>query len=229
MAHILDNPIYNALSSAHSAFAQGNEEIKFYLEEVSPFAGFKENGTDSLDLLFDLTEEDRTFVVFTPQSYEIPKKWELITQIDMFQMVYEGDDVPSDMGLAFQNLDHSHVDEMIELVKLTQPGPFKKKTIDLSNYIGIFSEGKLVSMAGHRFHPEPYIEISAVCTHPDHFGKGYAFQLLREQIIRILGKNQVPFLHVRDDNTAAVSLYKKLGFTVRIPMLAYVVKKGKEF
>ncbi|MBC7615239.1 MAG: GNAT family N-acetyltransferase, partial [Pedobacter sp.] len=95
----------------------------------------------------------------------------------------------------------------------------------LSNYTGVFSEKKLVAMAGHRFNPTPYIEISAVCTHPDHLGKGYAYQLLREQIKRILDKAQIPFLHVRNDNVAAVKLYQKIGFVIRRDMIAYVVQK----
>lgn len=65
-----------------------------------------------------------------------------------------------------------------------------------------------------------------MCTHPDHLGNGYAYQLLREQIKRILEKGQIPFLHVRNDNVAAVNLYQKLGFVIRTNMIAYVFKKG---
>ena len=31
------------------------------------------------------------------------------------------------------------------------------------------SGDELVAMAGQRMQPDPYTEISAVCTHPDHF------------------------------------------------------------
>lgn len=112
------------------------------------------------------------------------------------------------------------------MVQLTEPGPFLEKTIDFGNYTGVFEDGKLVSMAGHRFNPTPYTEVSAVCTHPNHLGKGYAYRLLREQIKRILAKNEIPFLHVRDDNEGAIKLYEKLGFNIRTSMIAYVIKKA---
>jgi predicted GNAT family acetyltransferase len=33
-----------------------------------------------------------------------------------------------------------------------------------------FENGKLAAMTGQRFHCFDHIEISAVCTHPDHLG-----------------------------------------------------------
>lgn len=223
--HVLDNPIYHALNSGNSAFAKGTKAANYYTEDVAPFAGLKNNAALEFQELYQNSEPEITFVVFTPTAYEIPNQWKLITQINMLQMVYGLSEVPNGEDIDFKDLNESHVAEMIELVKLTQPGPFRANTIALSNYTGVFSEKKLVAMAGHRFNPTPYIEISAVCTHPDHLGKGYAYQLLREQIKRILDKAQIPFLHVRNDNVAAIKLYQKIGFVIRTDMIAYVVQK----
>lgn len=225
MEHILDNPIYHALSSNHRPYAKGTSEVRYYQEDIAPFAGFKENSTANFDILFECSAPESTFVIFTPIAYDIPSRWKLVTQIEMFQMVYKRSDVPKVVH-DVEDLNESHVAEMIALVKLTQPGPFRANTIALGNYIGIFNEQKLVAMAGHRFNTAPYIEISAVCTHPHHLGKSYAYQLLCEQIKRILNVDQIPFLHVRNDNVAAVNLYQKLGFVVRTDMIAYVVQKG---
>jgi len=225
MNHLLDNPIYHALNSAHQQFAEGDEKVKYYRSDIAPFAGLKENSLANLATLFDCSEPQSTFVVFTPVAYEIPEGWKLLTQINMFQMVYEYADALADELVDWQDLNEQHIEEMIALVKLTEPGPFRANTIVLGNYTGIFKAGKLVSMAGHRFHPAPYIEISAVCTHPNHVGKGYAYQLLREQIKRIVGKGQIPFLHVRNDNVGAIKLYQKLGFVIRKDMFAYVLQK----
>ncbi|MEJ5993371.1 GNAT family N-acetyltransferase [Pedobacter sp. Du54] len=225
MNHILDNPIYHALCTAHLAFSKGTPEATYYQEDIAPFAGLKENSKENFEALHENSPPESTFVVFTPKAYQTPKNWELVSHIDMFQLVYEPTQVPSGDEKPFEDLNESHVEEMIALVKLTQPGPFKSKTILLGNYTGVFRDEKLVSMAGHRFHPIPYIEISAVCTHPDHLGNGYAYILLREQIKRILAKNQIPFLHVRNDNVAAVKLYQKLGFVIRTEMFAYVLRK----
>ncbi|SFH34605.1 GNAT family N-acetyltransferase [Pedobacter insulae] len=225
MEHVLDNPIYHALRTKHQLYAMGSDEANYYIEDVAPFAGLKNNSLADLADLYKITAPESSFVVFTPTAYKIPDEWKLIAQIDMFQMVYDHAHVPKDVDGDFEDLHDQHVDEMIELVKLTQPGPFKSRTIALGNYTGVFNQGKLVSMAGHRFHPAPYIEISAVCTHPDHLGNGYAYRLLREQVKRILAQAQIPFLHVRNDNLAAVKLYQKLGFEVRTDMLAYVLQK----
>ncbi|RYG15537.1 MAG: GNAT family N-acetyltransferase [Chitinophagaceae bacterium] len=222
--HLLDNPIYHSLNSGHRLFARETGDASYYIEDIAPFAGLKDNSVENFEALYQNSAPESTFVVFTRQAYDVPKGWNLITQIDMFQMVYEHTSVPRGDG-EFEELTETHVAEMIELVKLTQPGPFKSKTIVLGNYIGVFQEEKLVAMAGHRFNPTPYIEISAVCTHPDHLGKGYAYLLLCAQIKRILAKGEVPFLHVRNDNEAAVKLYEKLGFVIRTAMIAYVLKK----
>lgn len=225
MKHILDNPIYHALTSAHQVFAKGTTQANYYMEDIASFAGLKDNSEADFDALYQNSPETSLFVVFTPVPTVIPKNWKLLTHIDMFQMVYEPKEIPTGVDSDLTDLTTLHVPEMTALVELTQPGPFKSRTIVLGNYTGVFSEGELVAMAGHRFNPTPYTEVSAVCTHPDHLGKGYAYQLLREQIKRIVERGETPFLHVRNDNHGAVKLYQKLGFHVRTEMIAYVIQK----
>lgn len=226
MEHILDNPIYNALISAHNIFSSGTDDVKYYLQDVASFAGLKNNSKVDFEILYQNSPSESLFIVFAPTSITIPDQWRLITHIDMFQMIYESKEVPAGTHINFKDLDKSDVPEMTALVELTKPGPFNSRTIELGNYTGVFSDKELVAMAGHRFNPTPYTEISAVCTRPDHFGKGYAHELIREQIRRILAKSETPFLHVRNDNDGAVKLYKKLGFSVRTEMIAYVIKKN---
>ena len=80
-------------------------------------------------------------------------------------------------------------------------------------------------MAGQRLNPLPYAEISAVCTHPNHSGKGYARQLMQFHVNRIKAAGQIPFLHVRDDNTRAIKVYKDLGFEIFGEVYFYVLAK----
>src|SRR5690349_2716945 len=134
MNHILDNPIYLALNSAHSNFSAGTDHVKYYLEEIAAFAGLKDNSTLDFDTLYENSPLESLFVVFTTSEVNIPDQWKLIARIDMFQMVYEAKEVPAGIDIDFVDLDKLHVDEMTALVELTQPGPFKSRTIELGNY-----------------------------------------------------------------------------------------------
>ncbi|MEH3113403.1 GNAT family N-acetyltransferase [Pedobacter terrae] len=225
MEHVLDNPIYYALTSGHSYISKGTDEVKYYVDDITAFAGLKDNSQENLNTLHQISPAESLFVFFSKTPVEIPKKWKLLTQIDMFQFIFRGKEIPTPDASEITELDLKHVDEMIDLVELTKPGPFLSRTIELSNYTGIFVEGKLAAMAGHRFFPRPFREVSAVCTHPDHLGKGYAFKILQEQIKRILLRLEIPFLHVKNDNEGAIKLYQKLGFEIRTDMIAYVIKK----
>jgi ribosomal protein S18 acetylase RimI-like enzyme len=226
MQHILDNPIYNALCTAHRIFAEGTKNVKYYRADIAAFAGLANNSPEDFETLHQVSPADRIFVFFTPRRMEIPGKWQLLSHIDMFQLCYTAKTFPATQPIDFRDLDQDDVPLMEELVELTKPGPFLSRTIELGNYTGIFKGKQLVAMAGHRFNPAPYTEISAVCTHPGHTGNGYAGGLLAEQVKRILAKSEIPFLHVRNDNGNAIKLYQKLGFEIRTDMYAYVIRKA---
>jgi ribosomal protein S18 acetylase RimI-like enzyme len=100
----------------------------------------------------------------------------------------------------------------LELAILTNPGPFGLRTIELGEYFGIFEGERLVAMAGERMHAGEFREVSGICTHPDHQGRGYAGRLTAKVLQRQLARGQVPFLHVMSANTGARALYEKMGF-----------------
>ena len=96
-----------------------------------------------------------------------------------------------------------------------QPGYFKSKTALLGNYFGIFKNGELVAVTGERMTMNDFIEVSAIVTHPNHTGQGYAKQLIAHTVNNILDQNKTPYLHVVEDNIVAIKLYEKLGFKTR--------------
>jgi predicted GNAT family acetyltransferase len=114
---------------------------------------------------------------------------------------------------------------MMALTALTKPGPFGNRTHELGTYLGIRREGKLIAMAGERLKIPGYTEVSAVCTHPEHTGHGYARILMAEVMERILGRGETPLLHVREDNVRAIELYQRLGFRLRVLLHFAVLRK----
>ena len=224
MHPLLNNPVYNALLSGDRQYSHGTEQVKYFEEEMSPFAGFAEDNADGFSQLHDLLPQGRRILFAKPTAITAPAGWQLQYAIGGLQFIYEGPAINESFGNVFP-LGEAHVNEMIELVRLTKPGPFGKRTIDFGHYHGIFDNGKLVAMTGQRLHVDNYTELSAVCTHPDHLGKGYASVLLQHQLQIILESGQKPFLHVRDDNERAIGVYERLGFVVSRPMNFYFMKR----
>lgn len=107
------------------------------------------------------------------------------------------------------------VAEMLALVELTQPGPFRQRTIELGDYYGVFADGRLVAMAGERLQTPHFTEISAVCTHPSARGRGLAAALTHHVASGISARGQTPILHVAEHNDTARRVYARLGFDVR--------------
>ena len=224
MKNLLHNPVFNALLSGDKHLSFGNEQVKYFDEQVSPFAGFAEENEKGFSELYELLPAGRKILFAAPSSITEPKGWQLQHEIKGLQFVYEGKEIKTEFSNMLP-LTETHVEEMIELVRLTRPGPFGTRTIDFGSYYGIFDNGKLVAITGQRLHVENCTEISAVCTHPDHLGKGYASILLQHQLQIILQQSQYPFLHVRDDNDRAIALYERLGFTISRPMNFYFMKR----
>jgi predicted GNAT family acetyltransferase len=134
--------------------------------------------------------------------------------------------VPPPVEHTIVDLNVSHIEDMLALTELTKPGPFSQRTPELGSYLGVREAGQLVAMAGERLRFPGYTEISAVCTHPDYRGRGYAGSLVSALIQRITGREEIPFLHVRNENVGAVRLYENLGFDTRSMMSIAVVRKG---
>jgi len=123
-------------------------------------------------------------------------------------------------------LDQRDVPAMLELTALTKPGPFLARTHELGRYIGIRDGDRLAAMAGERMRLDGFTEISAVCVQPDYRGRGYAQKLVTALMTAIRGRGETPFLHVIDDNHAAIALYERLGFVSRTTLCFTVLRQS---
>lgn len=220
----LDDPVWNALSTTHASFAEGNQLAKRYPVDVAPFAGTRDRSAESYDSLAHLLGPTGTAALVSTRQPDLPAGWSFVRLVESVQMAWNGH-VPPPVQHAIVDLNVSHVQEMLALTELTKPGPFSRRTPELGSYLGIREVGQLVAMAGERLQLPRYTEISAVCTHPDFRGRGYAGSLVSALIQRITGRDETPFLHVRAENVGARRLYEKLGFNTRGMMNIAVVRK----
>ena len=70
-------------------------------------------------------------------------------------------------------------------------------------------------MIGERLGDDGHREMSAICTHPDFHGLGYAGHLTTWLTNDTLSRGRQPFLHVSYENPRALGLYERLGYRVR--------------
>ena len=217
--HPLDNVIWHALNTRQAHFAESCDHARRFRREVTSLCAFDEPNTHGYSSLANLVGERGTAAVFLDKPYDATDGWEFIGGAPLLEMVCENGDASAASAGSLPKLVELGVQdspEMVELTTLTKPGPFGTRTHELGYYVGIRDGGKLAAMAGERLKVPGYTEVSAVCTHPDHTGKGYARALMLDVMRRIRERGEKPFLHVRRDNTRAVQLYEKLGFTTRV-------------
>ncbi len=228
MHTLLDNPIWNALISTNSAMSCGPDHVKYFRRDIGWFAGMSHYSENNLRDLALLLPDQARVILFTEEKIIPPGCWEIKLERALLQMIHEqpADQTPKDAEIV--PLGDEHIPAMLKLTALTKPGPFFSRTIEFGNYEGIIRDGQLVAMAGHRLQPFQYTELSAVCTHPEHTGKGYARRLLQQQLAAVHGAGRIPFLHVYPENTGAISVYQRLGFTVRKEMFVYTLEKTKD-
>ncbi|WP_298238167.1 GNAT family N-acetyltransferase [uncultured Algibacter sp.] len=208
----LDNPVWYALTEHQYNEAIDYGNVKFYHPNYAPFGAFinNEDTSEAIDAHSKLIKD--FFIV--GDKPKLPSHINSIKEYIGLQMiVYNKIDYAITENII--ELTKKHYDDLMVLIKLVYPDFFKEKTQKLGQYFGIYKDGKLVAAAGERMQTKNFIEISAVITHPDYTGNGYAKQLITHTANGIFTKSKIPFLHVDQTNINPIQLYKKLGFQLR--------------
>lgn len=222
--HKLDNPVWNSLSESHQEFAVDYDGVKFYNPDYCPFGGFvnPENTVEASNQYASLTQN--FFIV--GEKPEVPNSLEIVKELVCLQMVIH-EKIQIAINTEIIKLTERHNQELCDLVNLVQPGYFKPKTPSLGNYYGIFKDKKLITITGERMKMNDFTEVSAIITHPEHTGKGYAKQLIAHGVNAIFDQNKIPYLHVVESNTGAIALYEKLGFETRRKISFWNISKKR--
>ncbi|WP_042372097.1 GNAT family N-acetyltransferase [Streptacidiphilus neutrinimicus] len=211
--HLLDNPIWAALTGPHARFADRVGRAARYPVDVAPFTAFADPADPRAWAdLATLVGPGRVTAVSGAIAAP-PEGWQIVRSVRGVQLVDTA--LRPEPAPEAVRLGPDDVPEMLDLVARTEPGPFLPRTVELGVYLGIREGGRLVAMAGERLHPPGWTEISAVCTDPGHRGRGLATRLVRALAAGIRERGETPFLHAAAENTSAVRLYESIGFTLR--------------
>ena len=219
----LDNPAWHSLNETHRSFAIGENEIKFYNPDICPFGGINSKDADLISFL-KIHPELNSFFVIGDKPQESPG---LIIEKELvcLQMICSAP-IKMEFTEDIIFLKEAYKKRLVELVNLVQPGYFKEGTSSMGDYYGIFKEGKLVAVTGERMKMYGFTEISAVVTHPDFTGKGFAKQLVAHTVNKNFDQDIIPYLHVAESNISAISLYERSGFITRRKISFWKMKKS---
>jgi predicted GNAT family acetyltransferase len=217
MGHPLDRAIWASLTSRQAPLGVAQAGARRYRPEYALFAALDDTAPESLAALSELVAEHGPVAIVEAAAPPAVPATRIAQSGALVQMICE-DLVTAEREPDFEivALGDDDAAEMLALATLTRPGPFFARTHQLGDFIGVKVGGRLAAMAGERMKPDGFTEVSGVCTHPDHRGRGYAGVLSQRVAQRIVARGEVPFLHAFADNTAAIRLYETLGFRIRM-------------
>lgn len=219
---LLDNPAWHALTTQQRHLGILSAVAARYHPDVAPFAGVGEPSPPAFQELVSLSAPRQPVLLQTPGPLPPMDGIRADCLFPVLQMVDAGVPGASDDSEVLR-LTRADVADMLALAQATQPGPFGPRTIETGNYLGIRAGGRLVAMAGERMRLDGHVEISAVCVDASQRGKRLGARLMNVLRREIRRRGDTPFLHVRDDNHAAIALYERLGFETRRNFLLHRV------
>jgi predicted GNAT family acetyltransferase len=224
--HPLDYPVWYALITRQQALAEGGARARRYPPAIGPFAAMADTSAQSFAALRALMSGSEVAVLFTPDPVTPPAGFKTLLAETGEQMI--GTPAESSIrGLDIVTLGAADVPAMMALTELTKPGPFSLRTHELGTFLGIRIDGQLVAMAGERMKPANYTEMTAICVHPDHRGRGYAQVLLGAVASQITARGEIPFLHVFSKNDSAIALYRRQGMEIRRRLYVTVLQRQR--
>lgn len=219
-AHLLDNPLWHMLCHDLAEFTTGTALAKRGDAKLFPVAAIADHSAAAFADFADLFSvgEEAGLIEANPPSeisgFSLGERWSFLQFVCQQRTPIPQHDV------EVLTLSRADIPEVAQLIELTQPGPFFPALFERGYWVGIRQQGQLVSVAGQRVQFPGYCEITAVCTHPDWRGRGYAKLTTSTVADQIWESGRTPFLHVATNNTSAIRVYEGLHFVKRSTMAA---------
>lgn len=224
MSSDLDNPFWSALCSRHAGIAHRVGEAARYPAEFAPFLGVAHAGADVRDALDALVAAHES-VYLLGVAPRVPDGWRLEGFRDLAQMI-RSEPLAVEDGPDIVPLSLAHREDVLALTARVYPHYFRPRTMEMGRYFGIYVDGQLAAMAGERLGTEAFQEVSAICTHPDFNGRGYARRITAMLTNDILAQGRTPYLHVSHENPRAKSLYERMGYRLRRDIPFWSLRSG---
>lgn len=90
MDHILDNMIWNAITTGNNDIAIINGDVGYYLPDIAPFAGMKIFTDANLKKLCEFIPANGSVAISSLHKMDHDEsRWKLLQPMDVTQMVYE--------------------------------------------------------------------------------------------------------------------------------------------
>ena len=224
-AHPLDRPVWSALTTRQAALAEGDARAWRLADDYGVFIAAADGSAECQAAMVALIAPGAERWTVEAERLPAPPGTRIVKQALCHQMIAAALTQGERPGFDIVPLGEADAPEMFTLARLTEPGPYNRGTHRLGDFVGVKLNGRLVAMAGERMRPEGFTEVSGVCTHPDHRGRGYAGALMRCVTEAILARGETPFLHSYASNSGAIALYESLGFAFRAEIWATVLAR----
>ena len=209
----LDNPFWASLNHRHRHLAIRVGEVARFPPEYAPFLGVANAEIDADEALDALIAPEESVYLIGPVP-RVSAAWSLKSYRSLAQMVCD-QTIPLIDGPEVIPLGEAQRCDVLALTALVYPHYFRPRTMNMGRNFGMYQEGRLAAMIGERMGTEAQVEMSAICTHPDFLGRGYARRLTAMLTNDTLAQGRTPFLHVSYENPRAKALYDQLGYRVR--------------
>lgn len=220
----LDNPILASLETVHRDFAAWSGDAARYPPDVAPFFAVRDASAPVDAAVATLVAPGESVYMLGIAPLEVGNA-SVHAFPELAQMVCDQalEDVD---GPVIRVLGEPDREEVLALTTLVYPHYFRPHTMSMGRYFGIHVDGRLAAMIGERMGSTTAREISAVCTHPDFNGLGYARRLMAFLTNDLLAKGVQPFLHVSHENTRAKAMYERQGFRLRRNIGFWALKRN---
>jgi ribosomal protein S18 acetylase RimI-like enzyme len=173
-------------------------------------------------LLREAAREPRVVVAAPVEHRPVVEAHYRLERVDrMLRMVVDASSFRPSEGASAVRLTPAHIDELIDLYGLGSRTYFAPRRLQQEVYFGIFDGPFLVAAAGTHVRSREFgiAAVGNVLTRLAYRGRGLGRTCTSAVTAACLADHRDVVLNVRDDNAAAIAVYRRLGYLVHRPFI----------